>query len=116
MKARLIAVVLGILLLVGAILYYQGHTRSRNGIVSVEVPRSQLVQSNGHWYQVGQTNFFTGVLVDKYPNGLLLARSQISNGLLNGLSETWYTNRQLQVRENFKDGISDGLREKWHEN
>ena len=83
---------------------------------ALEVSRHDLMQTGGHWYRSGATNPFTGWMVDYYPGGALLSRSRISNGLLNGLSETWHTNSQMQVRESFKDGISDGLREKWYEN
>jgi antitoxin component YwqK of YwqJK toxin-antitoxin module len=81
-----------------------------------EIARRDLVQIDGRWFQTGHTNPFTGIMVDRYPDGSPLSRCDISNGLLNGLSETWYTNGQIQVREHFKSGISHGLREKWHEN
>jgi len=81
-----------------------------------EVLRHDLAQTDGRWYRSGESNLFTGWMVDYYPGGARLSRSQISNGLLNGVSETWYTNGQMQVRESFQDGISDGLREKWYEN
>jgi antitoxin component YwqK of YwqJK toxin-antitoxin module len=55
-------------------------------------------------------------MVDYYPGGSRLSRCQIYNGLLNGLSECWFTNGQLQVSEYFKDGVSNGPRQKWHEN
>jgi len=81
-----------------------------------ELVRHDLVRTDGRWYRSGETNPFTGWMVDYYPGGALLSRSQISNGLLNGVSETWYTNGQLQARESFRDGVSDGLREKWYLN
>lgn len=81
-----------------------------------ETPRRALVQKDGHWYRLGDTNRFTGLMVDTYPDGARLSRCQMADGLLNGLSETWYTNGQLQVREHFKEGVSDGLREKWYAN
>src|ERR1043165_8388214 len=77
---------------------------------------SELVQKDGRWYRLGETNTFTGWMEDYYPGGALWSRCQISNGLLNGLSETWYTNGQMHVREQFKDGIASGQRQKWHEN
>ena len=81
-----------------------------------ETLRHDLVQTDGYWYRSGETNPFTGWMVDYYPDGARLSRSQISNGILNGVCETFYTNSQMQMRENFKQGISDGLREKWHAN
>ena len=81
-----------------------------------EVARTNLVQQAQQWYQPGQTNPFTGWMVDFYQGGSPQSRSFLSNGLLNGLSEGWYTNGQLEVAEQFKDGVSHGLRTKWHPN
>ncbi len=50
----------------------------------------------------------------RYADGSLKSRSQGVDGMLNGLSEGWYTNGQLQVTEYFKDGVSHGLRTKWY--
>ena len=46
----------------------------------------------------------------------LKSRSAVSNGLLHGLSQGWYTNGQQQVEEHFVAGTSHGLRTKWHPN
>jgi antitoxin component YwqK of YwqJK toxin-antitoxin module len=80
------------------------------------VAHHDLVLRDGRWYRQTESNAFTGIMLDVYPNGATLAHSAISNGVANGLSETWYTNGQLQMRENFRDGVSDGFRQKWYEN
>ena len=80
-----------------------------------EVPRAKLLFAKGSLHLVGETQPFTGWMVESYPNGSPLSRSAISNGLLNGVSEGWYTNGQLQVREYFQNGTSHGLRQKWFE-
>ena len=85
-------------------------------VAAPDVPRREMVQRDGRWYRTGQASPFSGCMVDYYHGGGPLSRSQISNGLLNGVSEAWYTNGQMQVREHFKDGVSHGLREKWYEN
>jgi len=82
----------------------------------VEVLRRELILRDGLWYRNSATNAFTGVIVESYTNGMQLSRAAVSNGLLNGWSETWYTNGQMQMREGYKDGVSDGLREKWYPN
>lgn len=79
-----------------------------------ELVRTNLVLLGGLWCQVGHTNPFTGVLLEYYSDGALQSRSMISNGLLNGLSEGWFTNRQLQIRETYRTNFSDGLRVKWY--
>lgn len=57
---------------------------------------------------------FTGTVIERYPDGVLRSRSSVSNGLLQGLSQGWYTNGQLQVTEHFVAGVSHGLRSKWY--
>jgi len=84
-------------------------------VVAVVVPHHDLARHNGRWFRQTDTNPFTGIMLDLYPNGATLARSAISNGLANGVSETWYTNGQIQLRENFRNGVSDGFRQKWYE-
>ena len=82
----------------------------------LEVLRSELELREGRLIQTGRTNLFTGAMIERFHNSLLKSRSQLSNGLLQGLSEGWYTNGQIQVREHFRAGVSDGVRTKWHEN
>jgi len=83
-----------------------------------EVALTNLLHRSGFWWQkeAGRTNLFTGVLVDYYPGGLLMSRSVVSNGQLNGLSEGWFTNRQMQIREYYRTNVADGLRTKWYPN
>jgi hypothetical protein len=79
-----------------------------------ELARTNLWRQNDCWCLKGETNRFTGILLDYYPDGTLESRSAVSNGLLQGLSEGWYTNRQLQVREYYRTNVSDGPRTKWY--
>jgi antitoxin component YwqK of YwqJK toxin-antitoxin module len=88
----------------------------RHAVPLPTVSRTRLLLRNGRWYWRGRTNLFTGCMLRSYPNGGWLSRSAISNGVLNGLSEAWYTNGQMQVQECFKRGISNGLRRRWYEN
>jgi len=81
-----------------------------------EAPRSQLTVRDGHWYRWGEATPFTGVIVDTYESGALKSRVTVSNGLLEGLSEGWFTNGQCQIQETFRAGVSHGLRTKWHAN
>lgn len=81
-----------------------------------EVARSALVLMDGKLCLTGQTNPFTGFMIERHESGTLKSRSAISEGLLHGLSEGWHANQQLQVAEHFSHGVSDGIRTKWHEN
>jgi hypothetical protein len=78
------------------------------------VSRTNLVLVAGHLCLHGQTNAFTGIMIEHAANGLLRSRSEISNGVLQGLSEGWHTNGQLQISEHFRAGASHGLRTKWY--
>jgi len=79
-----------------------------------ELARTNLVRVEGHWCRIGQTNPFSGVMLEYYTNGVLQSRSVISNGLVNGLYEAWHTNGQLAVREYYRTNCSDGPRTKWY--
>ena len=79
-----------------------------------ELSRTNLVLVEGRLRQTGDTNSFSGFLVEHYADGALRSRSVISNGVLNGLSQGWFTNAQLQISEQFKDAVSHGLRTKWY--
>ena len=79
-----------------------------------EVHITNLLRGAYGWGWVGQTNLFTGLLIDTYVDGGLKSRSSVSNGLLQGLSQGWHTNGMLQVEETYRTGVSHGLRSKWY--
>jgi hypothetical protein len=86
---------------------------------AVELPvvaRANLIFCDGRWCQLPKTNLFSGWMVESYPDGSLCSRSAVSNGLLHGVSEGYYTNGQIQIREYYKNSVADGLRQKWYEN
>ncbi len=102
-----------------ALLAYYLSKRSgsnRLKVASVELHLTNLVQHAGQWCPKGQTNPFTGVLLDTYADGVLKSRSTVTNGRLEGISLGYYTNGQMQVEEHYTAGTSDGLRTKWHLN
>lgn len=79
-----------------------------------ERSRSELEVREGRFYLAGDARPFTGLITDLYDGGELKSRSTVSNGLLEGLSEGWYTNGQRQVEEYFAGGVSHGRRTKWY--
>ncbi len=87
-----------------------------SGTPVVELSRTNLTRLNDQWYELGRTNPFTGIMLEFYPGGVPMSRSAISNGLLNGLSQGWFTNGQIQISETYRDNFSDGLRTKWYPN
>lgn len=77
----------------------------------------ELVRVDGRLVLRSATNQpFTGWLVEPHADGTLKSRSQIVRGVLNGVSEGWYTNGHIQVREHFTEGVANGMRVKWHAN
>jgi len=80
-------------------------------VVLPEVERSALVLKDGQ-LRLGD-RIYTGLMLEHYPNGVLKSRSVVSNGVLHGLSEGWFTNQTLQVSEHFVNGISHGERLRW---
>ena len=107
----ILAVVL--LSLVGAI-SFATRPRLKPPAPLLEVRRQKLELRDGIWYVHGQTNGFTGILLDTYEEGALKSRSAISNGLLEGLSQGWWSNNVLQVTEYYSHGISHGQRTKYY--
>jgi len=77
-----------------------------------ETERTNLVLEGGRLCLKDSSAPYTGLMLEHYADGAMRSRSAVSNGLLNGLSEGFYTNAQLQVTEHFKDGVSHGLRTK----
>lgn len=108
-RAILAAIVGG--LLVGAIVLA---LRPDGQPVLPEVDRADLTLVDGRLHRHGESAPFTGSMIERYPNGLLQSRTSVSNGLLQGLSEGWYTNGQRQVLEHFQAGVSHGQRVKWY--
>src|SRR5262245_6497034 len=80
----------------------------------IEVPRSDLVLRDGLLYRKGESNTFTGGMIERYNSGSLKSRSSVMDGRLHGVSEGWHPNGQLQVLEHFQAGVSEGLRTKYY--
>ena len=85
----------------------------RESVPPEQVSRNQLVLQQGRLMKTSQTNAFTGLMVEFYPDGTLQSRSVVSNGLLHGESQGWHTNGVLAITEGFVDGKSHGTRTKW---
>lgn len=78
-----------------------------------EIDRTLLTQLDGKLQLDGKP--FTGWMVEHDAGGVLRSRSSISNGVLHGVSEGWFTNGVLEVREHFAKGVSHGARIRWNE-
>jgi antitoxin component YwqK of YwqJK toxin-antitoxin module len=106
----------GLLLAIGAVAGLVAFHLHRPKSPPPSAARSELRFRDGRWLWTGESRPFTGVMVDAYDSGVVKSRAAVSNGLLEGLSEGWFTNGQRQVQETFRAGVSHGLRTKWHAN
>ena len=52
----------------------------------------------------------TGKIVAKYPDGKLWAEGNFQNGMLEGLTKTYYINGNFEFEENYKSGKLEGLK------
>lgn len=75
----------------------------------------ELVRTSDQLWDQEAGRPFTGWLVERYPDSILKSRSWLSNGILHGISEGWYTNGTLQIREHFEAGLSEGPVSRWRE-
>ncbi len=116
-RTWLLLVVLGVVA-GGALLmvYRPGRPVGRGGPAPAwpDVLRTNLVFADDRFRTSPDGPLFTGFVIERYADGALRSRSAVSNGLLHGLSQGWYTNGQLQVAEPFTAGVADGLRTKWY--
>jgi len=76
---------------------------------------SELVRQEGGLTDPVNGVLFTGWMLDRYPDGALRSKSWLSNGVLQGLSEGWYTNGVQEIREHFVAGKSQGVVTRWRE-
>jgi hypothetical protein len=104
------------LLVLGLIAFQTTRSRPHPATPVNEATAMQLIRHGTRFYRTNENQPFDGSLVERYPGGALKSRSRLIDGLLNGISEGWYTNGQVEVVENFKAGVSEGKRSKWYPN
>lgn len=95
--------------------FYLGSTRpsEEKQPAPIILELSDIRKENDLIFASNETTPFTGVLVVYYEDGTLKSQTEVSKGMLQGLSEGWHENGQLQVKETFEKGVANGLRQKW---
>ena len=91
------------------------HRTGPAATAATERTASELVRQADRLCEKDGGRPFTGWLVERYPDAALKSRSWLSNGVLQGISEGWYTNGTLQVREHYAAGVSKGEVTRWSE-
>lgn len=114
MRARSPVLIVTAVLAAGALLLAVKWLGSSRPATQAEVETTALELRDGRLCLKGQTNPYTGVMVEFYPGRALKSRSVLANGQLHGPSEGFYTNGQREVLEPFNAGVSHGTRLKWH--
>lgn len=100
----------------GCLVWFFSSPKQSELTPEVEVLSSELSLVDGQLRRKGDATPFTGVMIERYPDGKPKSRSAISNGVMHGVSEGWFTNGVKQVTEHFLSGTSHGQRTKWHLN
>jgi antitoxin component YwqK of YwqJK toxin-antitoxin module len=115
-RPAILLTVFALAVVAGAVFWLTRQRPEMRATKSPEVHRTNLVLTAGVWFLPGDTNAFTGLLLDTHDDGAKKSQTAISNGLPHGLSLGWHTNGQQQVEEHFVAGMSHGVRTKWHAN
>ena len=90
------------------------HPSESEALQPVTIPLARLELRDERLHRRGRAEPFTGAVIERYANGRLKSKSEITRGRLNGLSEGWHTNGVRQIRETFSNGMSHGRRLKWY--
>ena len=70
---------------------------------------TNLVKNNDLYYEKGSLKTFTGTAVERYENGKIKTRNHYSNGLLNGVYESFRKTGQLEIKGKYTNGKIDGI-------
>ena len=109
-SARVVGLLVGVALLVAGLMFLK---RPSVPVPAPELTIAELERRDGALFEKGAPERFTGWMVERQAGGALKSRSWIANGVLNGVSEGWYTNGVLQIREHYVEGASQGLVTRW---
>ena len=82
---------------------------------SKEIPYSQSVERNGLKYEVNSEEPFSGTIISNSVYSDLNFKMSYKNGVLNGVSEGYYSNGQIKYKENYLNGKPDGVQEAYYE-
>ncbi len=82
-------------------------------VLPVELAKN-LTLREGLLYGASTNLPFTGWMIERYDDATMKSRSMVRQGVLNGVSEGWFTNGVRQVEEHFVAGKSEGPVTKWY--
>ena len=76
----------------------------------------QLLLSEGKFYALGESEPYTGTVVDWHDNGQKQYEAQMVDGVAEGKAVEWYENGQKMTEVTLKDGQPVGTLTGWHSN
>jgi len=77
---------------------------------------SDLKRINDLWTKKGDTNPFTGDVIEHFENGKVKGRGQFKKGLVNGLRIMNYESGNKHMEKNYSEGQSNGKNTEYYEN
>jgi len=84
---------------------------------SAKVIKSSNIEVKGNVvYEAGQNAPYTGVLENYDEKGVLDARAEFKNGVMDGYSKLYYPSGKVFIEENYKNGERDGVAKAYDEN
>lgn len=81
-----------------------------------EVSVEQLVERDGVAYEINSDIPYTGMVIDKNENGLIINRGTYLEGVLHGPYEFFHDNGQLLLKANYVNGVQEGYHESFFYN
>ena len=83
---------------------------------SAKVIKSDRIEAKGNViYEIGQKTPFTGVLENYDEKGVLDARAEFKNGVMDGYSKLYYPSGKLSSEATFKNGVQVGIQKDYYE-
>ena len=84
---------------------------------SAKVIKSDRIETKGNVvYEIGQKTPYTGVLENYNEKGVVDARAEFKNGVMDGYSKLYYPSGKLLSEVNFKNDKEEGLMKAYYEN
>ena len=83
---------------------------------SAKVINSSNIEVKGNViYEVGQKAPYTGVLENYNEKGIVDARAEFKNGVMDGYSKLYYPSGKLSSEATFKNGVQVGIQKDYYE-
>ena len=75
---------------------------------------SQMIPNNGVLYALGDTEPYTGPVIDYHPNGVKSYKVEVKKGVPQGTATEWYKNGQKMTETTLENGQATGAIKGWY--